>query len=135
MKKMVLFGVLALGAAGTWVYAQSSSNSSAPTFTEKQAEAGEAAYNASCAGCHGKALDDGRSPVLKGNAFLAKWSGEGKTAADLYNKIATTMPRNKPGSLTQNQYEAIYAYLLQQNGFKPRELQKEDLKNHSLDKK
>ena len=139
MRKLVLFSVLALGAAGTWVYAQSSSekassNLTTPTFTDKQAQAGETVYNASCAMCHGKNLNDG-GPALKGDKFLAKWSGEGKTALDLYTKIATTMPKNKPGSLTQTQYEAVYAYILQQNGFKPKELQKEDLKNHTLDKK
>ncbi|GGJ25764.1 c-type cytochrome [Deinococcus roseus] len=139
MRKLVLFGVLALGAAGTWVYAQSSekaaSNLTAPTFTEKQAQAGETVFNASCAGCHGKELQGGFAPALKGDKFIAKWSADGKTVADLYTKISTTMPKGKPGSLTQDQYENIVAHILATNGFKPKELRKEDLKNYSLDAK
>lgn len=134
MKKMVL-GALLMVSMGTWVLAQSSEKStlSAPTFTAKQAEAGATTFGASCSGCHGKELQGGFGPALKGDKFLAKWSADGKTVADLYQKLLT-MPKGKPGSLSADQYENILAHILDQNGFKPRELKKEDLKQYTLAK-
>ena len=49
---------------------------SAPTFTTAQQSAGDAIYQASCASCHGKNLDDGEfGPPLKGVEFRSAWFG------------------------------------------------------------
>jgi alcohol dehydrogenase (cytochrome c) len=113
------FGALALlsampaaqqGAAG--------SARSAPTFTSAQAAAGEKAYAASCAQCHGVNLTDGAfGPPLKGVTFIQKYGG--RTVDRLLTVASTTMPPTAPGSLGPAVYAQILAYLLQQNAIVP----------------
>ncbi len=87
---------------------------SAPTFTTAQATLGKAAYEASCASCHGGNLDDGTfGPPLKGVAFIQKFGG--KSVEPLYTASATRMPTTAPGSLAPAVYAQIVAYVLQQN--------------------
>src|SRR5439155_20315734 len=59
-------------------------------FTSAQATRGESSYAATCANCHGTALqggvtDLGDSPALVGPPFLASWDGQ--TLGDLYDRI------------------------------------------------
>ncbi len=83
-------------------------------FTAEQAEAGRAAYQARCAGCH---LPDmsGRNEAspLAGPNFMNAWRG--RSTRELYEYISTTMP---PGGATLGAdiYLAITAYILQSNG-------------------
>jgi len=55
-----------------------------------------------------------RTPALSGNNFLAGWSG--RDAAALFDRIKTTMPQSDPGSLSDEGYAAIVAYVLDANG-------------------
>jgi hypothetical protein len=48
------------------------------------------------------------------DAPTATWSG--RTAAELFDYLRTTMPDNNPGRLSGRQYADIVAYLLQLNG-------------------
>src|SRR5262245_35035522 len=90
------FVVLAL-AGGLVASAQEPASRSAPTYTIAQAAAGKAAYERSCASCHGGNLDDGPlAPALKGVAFMQKYGG--KRVEDLLAKVAT-MPPASPNSL------------------------------------
>src|SRR5262249_38143359 len=87
---------------------------SAPTFTTAQATAGQAAYAANCASCHGPNLNDGTfGPALKGVPFIQKYGG--KSVEPLYTTSATRMPTTAPGSLGASVYAQIVAYILQQN--------------------
>jgi alcohol dehydrogenase (cytochrome c) len=87
-------------------------------FTQEQANAGHSAYALSCAGCHRANLaGGGDAPGLSGNGFITSFGG--KSTKDLYNFIATSMPAGAPGSLTEDQYTNITAYLLWANGAKP----------------
>src|SRR5688500_15336792 len=46
-------------------------------FTAAQATLGRSAYDDSCAGCHGQALEgSGPAVALKGTAFMAKYGGQ-----------------------------------------------------------
>ncbi len=84
------------------------------TYTQSQADQGKALYATACATCHGPHLDDGPlGPPLKGPVFMQKHGG--KTAADLYAIVSTTMPSNAPGSLGADSYAALVAYLLRAN--------------------
>jgi hypothetical protein len=47
--------------------------------------------------------------------FLESWSG--KPLHTLYDVMRTTMPEDNPGSLSQQQYADLVAYLLELNGF------------------
>jgi alcohol dehydrogenase (cytochrome c) len=85
-------------------------------FTSAQAVAGKAAYQRSCASCHGANVDDGSSaPPLRGAAFLGKYAG--KPAVDLFTYVSTKMPPGNPGSLGSAEYAQIIAYVLQQNSY------------------
>ncbi|HXY30512.1 MAG TPA: PQQ-binding-like beta-propeller repeat protein [Gemmatimonadaceae bacterium] len=86
-------------------------------YTTDQAEHGRAVYRASCARCHGVLLNDGPANALAGPAFLARWRAPGRALADLYDLIRTTMPRDRAGSLPQQSYLDVVAYLLARNGF------------------
>src|SRR6187549_1910113 len=85
-----------------------------PAYTAAQAAAGRAAYEASCASCHVADLGGrNEAPQLAGSDFMNVWRTQGVDA--LYGFIRSTMP---PGGarLSDDQYLAIVAYILQSNG-------------------
>ena len=45
---------------------------------------------------------------------MGRW--QGKSGKDLFDKTRTTMPTNAPGSLSQQAYLDLVAYVLQVNG-------------------
>ncbi|HZX68839.1 MAG TPA: PQQ-binding-like beta-propeller repeat protein, partial [Candidatus Elarobacter sp.] len=55
-------------------------------------------------------------PGLTGAAFK-KYAGKSGTAATLFDFISRQMPADKPGSLTQQQYLDVTAFLLARNGY------------------
>ena len=107
-----LSGVAALAA----VLAAPSASSPGPSFTSAQALKGQSDYTQNCSGCHGANLQGGAGPTLIGSAFLNKWAN-GHPLGNLYQVISKQMPLNAPGSLKQDQYLAITAYVLQKNGY------------------
>lgn len=106
--------VAAVGAA------QQSRRASEGVFTAAQAERGHVAFERACAGCHSSDLhgDEPREvPALAREQFDTSWRGE--PVAALHRKIRTTMPADRPGTLTAAEYNDIVAYILQANGFRP----------------
>jgi mono/diheme cytochrome c family protein len=84
-------------------------------FTEAQAAEGAALYESACASCHGVGLGGGEAvPALVGVTFSATW--EGVSLFDLFERIRTTMPPGKSGTVTRPGYASIVAYLLKSNG-------------------
>ena len=88
---------------------------SAGPFTAEQANAGRAAFQANCAGCHGTDLMG--YPPLAGPAFIGSWST--RNTRDLFGLIQTTMPTDRPGALPADTYVNIIAFILQSNGRTP----------------
>src|SRR5690349_830595 len=86
-------------------------------FTAGQANRGRHVYGASCAWCHGRRLEGSAAPALAGPAFLRRWRPPTRSAADLYNLVNTSMPKLAMGSLASDDYTAVFAYLLQRNGW------------------
>jgi S-disulfanyl-L-cysteine oxidoreductase SoxD len=85
-------------------------------YTQEQAKRGEAAYVEKCARCHGAQLIGGdMNPPLVGPEFLSTWNT--KTVGDLFDRIRTTMPQDKPKTLTRQEDSDIVAYLLNENKF------------------
>ena len=85
-------------------------------YTEAQAARGEAGYREACASCHGATLDgSGQIPPLAGSEFTMNWNG--MTVGDLFEKMQTSMPADRPGQLSEAQNAAILAYILQFNKF------------------
>ena len=86
-------------------------------YSEAQANRGAAAYEVACAGCHRADLSGNSGPALKEERFARVYAG--KDLKTLYSKVADTMPRNTPGSLTTDVYLDVVAHMLKENGFKP----------------
>lgn len=85
------------------------------TFTAAQATAGAAAYEENCAECHRPNLQGSfEAPQLAGANFQLTWASA--PVADLIELISETMPPSRPRSLSVEQYTAIAAYILRQNG-------------------
>jgi alcohol dehydrogenase (cytochrome c) len=96
------------------VLAAAQQPSGAAAYTAAQAAAGRTAYEASCASCHVSDLGGrNEAPQLAGADFMNVWRTQGVDA--LFGFIRSTMP---PGGarLTDEQYQNIVAYILQQNG-------------------
>jgi alcohol dehydrogenase (cytochrome c) len=95
-----------------------------PLFTAQQAAQGKVLYGERCAACHGETLQGASAGPIAGPAFAAAWgSGVGQwsqsqlTVDDLDFIIRSTMPKGAPGKMTPEQYAAVLAYVLQQNGY------------------
>jgi len=85
-------------------------------YTQDQAKQGRPLYNESCSSCHGDNLiGQDVAPALAGGEFISNW--DGLTLGDLFERIRTTMPANKPGSLGREKNAAILAYILSANQF------------------
>ena len=87
----------------------------AVTYTADQAATGRAAYQASCAGCHLPDLrGQNEAPQLAGANFMTQWGG--RTGRELVTFMQAAMPPENPGSLGQQAYVNLAAFLLQANG-------------------
>ncbi len=86
-------------------------------FTAAQAEHGRDVYSSECASCHGGALDDGVAPPLAGDEFVLSWGRAGRTLDDLFFITRTTMPEGEGGTLSEEQYLDVLAYMLLRNGY------------------
>ena len=108
-------GILATGLCEPPVSAQTISP--AP-FTQAQSDAGRQTYALSCASCHGDSLQGGGAPALAGKEFAGGIFGR-RPVAQLYTFIHDTMPFCQGGSLANDAYTNIVAFLLEANGAKP----------------
>ena len=85
-------------------------------YSEPQAARGKAVSEAQCAFCHGSDLrGQGFAPGLIEDTFATRW--QDGNLGDLFAIVKGTMPQDKPASLTDDEYAAIVAYLLQANRY------------------
>lgn len=73
----------------------------------RQLEVGEQWFRSVCMECHA-------TGTLSNPDFRLAWRG--KNAFELFERIRSTMPASKPGTLTQGTYASIVAYLMKVNG-------------------
>lgn len=92
-----------------------SSSQQGGIMTDAQAARGQTLYDKSCGTCHGVQLNNGTAAALTGGKFMAKWSG--KSVDDLYYITKTQMPYGAGGTMTEQQYIDIVAYVLKVNGY------------------
>jgi cytochrome c len=85
-----------------------------------QAKRGAAVYLDACSGCHLHDLSGGKdpdgvgdAPPLAGEAFIRSWRGQ--TIGTFLNLVRTTMPFDKPGALSADDYFDVVAYVLNVN--------------------
>src|SRR5215475_352051 len=86
-------------------------------YTADQATAGAAVYSQSCAACHGQQWEGVAAPALKGSVFGEMATAQSLTVDSLLDVIVNTMPQSDPGSIKPEEYAAVTAYILQQNGY------------------
>lgn len=106
----------AVGTVSIGAYGQAARSVWDGVYTADQAAKGQPAYSQYCAACHGETLAGGESaPPLAGGEFLSNWNG--LTLGDLFERIRTSMPQDKPGSLSREVNSQILAYILKVNQF------------------
>ena len=84
-------------------------------YTAEQAEAGAVVYRTACAGCH--LLDmrgSAEAPELAGPSFRGGWGSQ--PIGVLLDYTRRSMPVSDPGSLSEEEYAAVTAYIIQENG-------------------
>ena len=86
-------------------------------YTASQAAEGATVYAGQCAACHGPNLEGTSAPALKGDAFHQLVVAQKLTPGVLFAITSQTMPLGGVGTLTGDQYRAVTAFLLQQNGY------------------
>jgi S-disulfanyl-L-cysteine oxidoreductase SoxD len=117
VKTIVVGSLLFLLASSVTQAQQTGTKSTASgVFTAAQAKSGERAFQAKCATCHGADLHstEPEAPDLTEAAFKFGW--QGKTIANRYEQIRSSMPYGNAGSLDDQTYIDIVAYILAFNG-------------------
>lgn len=76
-------------------------------YTTAQATSGSDVFAAQCRSCH--------TPTAHtGPPFRNKWYG--RTLGELFGYLRREMPKNEPGSMSDDEYAKALAYLLRMNG-------------------
>ena len=86
-------------------------------FTGAQAERGSVLYQSFCQECHQPDLSGAKGPALTGTEFLQRWGAPGLSVADLFGFVTSLMPEYEPGSLTEQEYADVLAFILRENGY------------------
>jgi quinoprotein glucose dehydrogenase len=85
-------------------------------YTDEQAQRGRSAYVADCASCHAEDLrGSSTAPSLVEESFAFQW--DNTAVGELFVRIRTLMPSDRPNSLTPQRYRDIVAYILQANKY------------------
>ncbi len=104
-----------LFAAAMWLPGSGQVQPPADGFTIAQAQQGARAYQTHCATCHlPTLLGSFEAPELAGANFLNTWGA--RTTRELFDTIKVSMPPRAGGSLPDQTYLEIVAFILQANG-------------------
>lgn len=104
----------AIAAATALAVCLSANAQETPSYAPAQAAAGKTIYERQCVACHGEGLDDGEfGPMLRGDEFLLRWAG--KSVEEFFHYVSDTMPTAQPGSLSEEEYLNVIAYLMSRN--------------------
>lgn len=120
MKALAWTGLLAVAAVAYGGSDAASPSVSAPgIYTVSQAAAGRTSYEQHCAACHQLNLrGSAHAPAVGGQDFMARWGG--RKISELVKFCRTRMPPGEAGTLGDEEYVSIVAYLLQANGLPAR---------------
>ena len=90
-------------------------------YTEAQAKRGEAIYFEKCVQCHGPTLMGGGAGAgpLQGATFSGNWNGV--PLGSMLDRVRTTMPLDKPLTMSRQQTADVLAYIFSVNKFPPGE--------------
>ena len=85
-------------------------------YADAQTKRGAEVSKASCVSCHGDELaGSDLAPALQGDDFRGAWAG--RTAAELFEKVQTTMPADRAGTLKPQQSADLVAYIFKINDY------------------
>lgn len=116
IRRMAFFWVLIL-LLGPW---QSYSQAQSPSYSAAQANAGRQDYANYCAVCHKANLEgEHLSPGLVGARFDQSWRGKSLGILSFHVRRMPNEPVAAPGSLSDEVYTNILAFILRSNGIKP----------------
>jgi mono/diheme cytochrome c family protein len=103
--------------AGGGAPATATAATSPVSFTAEQVTHGSDIYVDRCVQCHGDTLDNGEfgGAPLNGSYFSKHWGGG--SVAGLIGFMKAKMPPDRPGSLTDQSYADLAAFLLDANGY------------------
>lgn len=114
--RTLLFAFLCVSAAVVSVlprvgYAQAAKpapklSTMAGVYTADQAAKGREVFGGNCVGCHTVASHSGA-------VFSARWMG--RPLEEFYNYVSQLMPKSGPGTLTEDEYVWVTAYVLKLN--------------------
>ncbi len=114
----LLWFAISVGAVGPSSRINAQQQPTPLSYSVAQAARGQAVYAERCASCHGEHMDDGAyGPPLKSVDFRQKWGT--RSLEPLFTLTSTKMPPDRPGSLGDDTYAQILAYILQENGSQP----------------
>jgi mono/diheme cytochrome c family protein len=77
-------------------------------YSEDQSTRGKTVFEMHCASCHEKSFHTGEQ-------FRMGWFG--RSVADLFKTLKTTMPEDNIGGLSDEDYTRVIAYIFKLNGF------------------
>ena len=107
-----------------WIVAMATAPAQGPrtvwdgVYTEEQAKRGQAVYAERCAHCHGPTLAGiDAAAALTGPTFNGNWNGV--PLDQMLERVRTTMPVDKPGTLSRQQSADVLAYVFSANKFPP----------------
>lgn len=118
MKTRITLVAAVMAACGVMVVSQGRAQQrAAGPYTAGQAASGRAAYQTNCAACHAPDLSGREGPQLAGANFMSQWGD--KTAGDLIGFMRATMPPGTGGSLPDQTYVDLAAFILDANSARP----------------
>ena len=81
-------------------------------YTRAQARAGKKVFLQHCVKCHGRNLQGTLGPAIAGTGFLQTAQNNHWSLYIIRYLVVNNMPLHSPGSLSQEQYADVLAYLL-----------------------
>jgi S-disulfanyl-L-cysteine oxidoreductase SoxD len=109
-------GIILLCVLYAQLQAQGSKSVWDGVYTTQQAARGAALYAEDCASCHADdLLGSGPMPALTGKEFRKEWDGQ--SVGDLFERMSTSMPADRPGKLSKDVDADILAFILKSNDF------------------
>jgi mono/diheme cytochrome c family protein len=117
MRTALLVIALAGAAAAGLSKAQETRSVWDGVYTDPQAERGKAIYFEKCAHCHGPTLMGGGAGAgpLQGATFGGNWNGV--PLGDMLDRMRSSMPLDKPATLSRQQSADVLAYIFSVNKF------------------
>jgi polar amino acid transport system substrate-binding protein len=118
MRSAALLFVIVLVFAAAGALSQPAGAADTPAlYTAAQANDGGQIFARQCAACHGSQMEGVAGPALRGTFFHQMAQAQNLNAQSLLTAVSQTMPQDNPASLPPAQYNALVAYILQQNGY------------------